>query len=1209
MFKNVLKFITTVFLLLFTTTGLAQTTLIDPTGDGGFSNGSTFAANGWTESSSANNPWVVGTAVTGAPFAGNVGYVSNDAGVTNAYTNTTAALNYIYRDVTVPAGETKIVMTFNWICNGESIYDLFQVFSAPTSITPVGTTTYPGSGTSNVPSGIAGATFVGYGNLQTAAQTATFTFPSSLAGTTFRVIIAWKNDTSGGTNPPAAIDNISLVSGLPVPLVGGNIYPINGTQNPPTSFASITTALAYMATDGVTGSGQVIFELNTGYAGEPGPVFINAIPGTSATLGVTFRPALGYTALTSIAGAASPNQHAIKLNACSYVTLDGRAGGIGTSRDWTVRVTGSGTSGLGQMAVRMDNTSGSMTGNNVRYLIMEGEAANATGAIFQITGSTTNTIANIIIENNLIQSTSSTSTSLRGYGITLAVASNVGNTGIIVRNNDITMFHARGINLTGGFPGIEVYGNNIYHTTAITMPTAIESAGIYFSTSSSTGAKIYSNYIYDLQYTNGLTSINGIQFVTSNSTGTIPAFFNNRISIGNLITATTVPIYGFNYSSTTATYPYDVYFNSVLISGTATTGTANSAAFRKAAGNVFNLKNNIFYNARTNSGASGTHWAIAVNNTTFTSIGNNDYYANGTGGVLGTTDGTTTGNKATLALWQAAVPADLNSVSQNPNYLAGLKIDVTIPTQLESGGTPVVYVTTDFEGNARNATTPDIGADEFVGILLDLSAPIIVYTPLLNTNSLAARNIVVNVTDPGSGVPIVAPGWPNLYWKKGVLGLWTAVTPTGVAGNDYTYSFGSGVATGDTVFYYVVAQDGVIPVPNVGAYPSLGAGGFTFNPPAAAIPPTTPSSYIISQAALAGNYTVGLTLFNQVTGKNINFDKVITKVMKEVDVEVPVVQTKVEKGQELQADATETSYKSQTIKKLMEVEEISWVPMQNGQPYLGDLYIKKVESPEFNYPVGTDGIYATITAAVADLNLRGVGGATTFLLNDASYTTGETYPIVIKVANEGNFPTATNTVTIKPNTGVTALIQGASAAGQIFKILNSYVTIDGSNASGTDRSLTIENTSVTTPQVVVFGSTGTTPIVGNTLKNCIIRNGVTSSTAIVVSDGTAPGTAGYFNNITIQNNSIGKAYMGVYNIAVMAAGNGSGLLITGNDLNNVTPNHIALVGIYVQGVDGATISNNNIGNYTTTYTSNITGVWFATGTINSTYFQQYNWSD
>ena len=63
------------------------------------------------------------------------------------------------------------------------------------------------------------------------------------------------------------------------------------------------------------------------------------------------------------------------------------------------------------------------------------------------------------------------------------------------------------------------------------------------------------------------------------------------------------------------------------------------------------------------------------------------------------------------------------------------------------------------------------------------------------------------------------------------------------------------------------------------------------------------------------------------------------------------------------------------IKQLKEVEEITWVPMENGQPYYGDLYVKKVENPELNYPVGTDGLYATITAAIADLNLRGLNGA------------------------------------------------------------------------------------------------------------------------------------------------------------------------------------------------------------------------------------------
>ena len=60
-----------------------------------------------------------------------------------------------------------------------------------------------------------------------------------------------------------------------------------------------------------------------------------------------------------------------------------------------------------------------------------------------------------------------------------------------------------------------------------------------------------------------------------------------------------------------------------------------------------------------------------------------------------------------------------------------------------------------------------------------------------------------------------------------------------------------------------------------------------------------------------------------------------------------------------------------------------------------------------------------------------------------------------------------------------------------------------------------------------------------------------------------------------------------------------GLTITGNDIgDSLLP--VRLVDIYVQGIDGATVSNNNLGkNYLTTYSSNVTGVWFATGTVNS----------
>jgi hypothetical protein len=196
--------------------------------------------------------------------------------------------------------------------------------------------------------------------------------------------------------------------------------------------------------------------------------------------------------------------------------------------------------------------------------------------------------------------------------------------------------------------------------------------------------------------------------------------------------------------------------------------------------------------------------------------------------------------------------------------------------------------------------------------------------------------------------------------------------------------------------------------------------------------------------------------------------------------------------------------------------------------------VKKSEHPELDFPAGVNGIYGTITTALADLNLRGVGGPTRFLLVDASYPT-ETYPLTVNIASEYK-TTATNTFTIKPQTSVTASVSGASASAQVFKIMNSYVTIDGSNIiGGTTRNLTISNTSATSPQVVLIGSTGTTPNVGSGIKNCTLRNGVNTSTAIIIADGT--GAAGYFNNITIQNNNIQLAYNGVYALANVVAGN------------------------------------------------------------------------
>ncbi len=866
-------------------------------------------------------------------------------------------------------------------------------------------------------------------------------------------------------------------------LVGGNTYPINGTENPPTSFANIESAVAYLTANGITGSGDVVLELSTGYTGDTNPISIGVITGASASSRIVFRPAAGYTALTEIPGGASPNQHAIRITG-SYIVLDGRSGGTGTSRDWTIRTTGTN----GQMAVRLDNTSNSMTGVEIRYLIMEGEAASTTGAIFQITGGSANTISNIIIEENLIRSNPLAST-FRGYGITLAVASNASNTGIVVRNNQITQFYARGINLTGGFPGIEVYGNEIYHTADVTQPSTTEFSAIYFSTTASPGAKIYNNYIHDIRLTNGATAINGLYIFNGNSSGDPLQYYNNRISIGGELTGTaaTLSVFGLRENAVSGSL-IEIYYNSVYVGGTLASGTNSSAAFRKQLSNFVRLRNNIFYNARTNSGGTATHWAIMSNNTTYTAISNNDYYADGTGGVLGTTNGTTTGNTLTLAAWQAAVPADVGSVSQNPNFVAGLKINETIPTQLESGGAPIAGITTDFEGDLRNATTPDIGADEFNGIAVDLTPPLIEYNLLTNTVSTnTSVSLTATITD-FSGIA-TGTNAPRLYLKKSTQSSYVFDDNPTVSGNDYTftinYSAIGGIAIGDTIQYYVAAQDNV---GNVATNPSGGSG---VNPPGTT-PPPSPNFYLVVDVPLSGTYTVGLNAFKLATGRNVYFEERTRTVVRNLNGE--------EATEDINAALDEKENQSRTIDtepRYVTVTETYYELMEDGRPF--DRRIYQTE--------GVEGIYPTLTEAVNDLLLRGVSGPVTFLLVDSNYP-NENYPINLTGYVGAS---ATNTVTIKPATGVQAVIPGSASqtTASIWLQSGQYYIIDGSNTvGGTTRDLTIRALGTNIPAVHFYSSGN-----NNVVKNCIIesQNTSTGSGSLILAAGTGS------NNNVIDN--------------------------------------------------------------------------------------------
>ena len=154
-------------------------------------------------------------AATSASISGNAAYVTNDNGITNSYGGYSGNRTiYFYKDITVPSAEKAMTLTFD-VKSAPSSGGGWQVWAAPVSQSVSGTNTQV---TSPFTYGVSwsGATLISFNSNPQIATTKTTAFiPKSFAGTTFRLIFVWTNNTSAGTLPPAAIDNISLTSRIP----------------------------------------------------------------------------------------------------------------------------------------------------------------------------------------------------------------------------------------------------------------------------------------------------------------------------------------------------------------------------------------------------------------------------------------------------------------------------------------------------------------------------------------------------------------------------------------------------------------------------------------------------------------------------------------------------------------------------------------------------------------------------------------------------------------------------------------------------------------------------------------------------------------------------------------------------------------------------------------------------------------------------------
>lgn len=250
---------------------------------------------------------------------------------------------------------------------------------------------------------------------------------------------------------------------------------------------------------------------------------------------------------------------------------------------------------------------------------------------------------------------------------------------------------------------------------------------------------------------------------------------------------------------------------------------------------------------------------------------------------------------------------------------------------------------------------------------------------------------------------------------------------------------------------------------------------------------------------------------------------------------------------------------------------------------------------------GEAGHYATLTAAVADYNTRCITGPLVFLLTDPTYSTatGETFPITV---NSNGYASAVNTLTIKPNTGVTSTITANSSTATIIFDGADYVTIDGSNGSTVNsvcprvqatRNLTIRNTNSNTSQNAVIwlqniAANGSTYI---TIMNCnIIGN---SATTTFFGIGSADNTIQPFNvnggrnndNNQFINNGISNVQLGVLSVGKSTTNPNSGNVINLNDISSCRWG-----GILVGYETGTLISGNTITGITSTNTDDSYGI-------------------
>ncbi len=203
---------------------------------------------GWIlENGNQTNKWHIGTATNNGGEKSL--YVSYNDGVSNMYDGSSESYVYAYRRITFDYAD-RYKISYDWQADGERYYDYLRVFLVPDYVSlPAFLSVESENRVSYdyIPDGWIALDNNSqlYGNYSWKTESL---FVNVTAGT-YKLVVFWKNDHSSGNQPPAAVDNISIIpfASIPAPDCVSLTSPTAEVQtlNPTLEWTANSDAIGY----------------------------------------------------------------------------------------------------------------------------------------------------------------------------------------------------------------------------------------------------------------------------------------------------------------------------------------------------------------------------------------------------------------------------------------------------------------------------------------------------------------------------------------------------------------------------------------------------------------------------------------------------------------------------------------------------------------------------------------------------------------------------------------------------------------------------------------------------------------------------------------------------------------------------------------------------------------------------------------------------